>query len=316
MLRRPLRLAGVLVVLGALTAVALGASGGFASSHRRAAPEAQGSTSHSATPTETLPQCLKLLATLQTAGKRFREMRQDAVAKRTYLLTWSEFEGNPILAPVSRSEFTYLLTEKLFLRELSPKELAQLVREARSQTAENLKALTKYIDDNAKRVQAQQKRCDALRKGGTPKPPPPPPAAGTFTLQPGLTEVKNFNPTQQKIDATGGTASLDTCAAGTGCQGARIKASYVFKVPAKLVAGSKAEVTVGLTVSIEPRQPLAYQISVIAPDFRKDLPVNFPDHPSDSATYEIPVAASLKTAEELTIVIGFDQASVTYHYRK
>jgi hypothetical protein len=55
---------------------------------------------------------------------------------------------------------------------------------------------------------------------------------------------------------------------------------------------------------------------VIAPDFRKDVPVNFPDHPSAVGNFTIPIAASLASSSELTITIGIDQGQVIYHYRK
>jgi hypothetical protein len=68
--------------------------------------------------------------------------------------------------------------------------------------------------------------------------------------------------------------------------------------------------------SVEPKQPLGFQITVIAPGFRKDPPVHFPEQPSLSATYKFPIAASLANSAELTILIGFENAQVIYHYRK
>jgi hypothetical protein len=88
-------------------------------------------------------------------------------------------------------------------------------------------------------------------------------------------------------------------------------------VPKTLVAGQKAQVTIGLTIeSVEPRQPLSLQISVLAFGVRKDLPVSYLEQPSRSATYSIPFSAGLATAKENTITIGIDQGQIIYHYRK
>jgi hypothetical protein len=132
--------------------------------------------------------------------------------------------------------------------------------------------------------------------------------AATFKLV--RTEVKNAAPGFLTIDPAG--SAKYTSPPG----GAVIKTSYLWKVPSTLVTGSSAKVSVGITVSIEPSQLLAQQITVIAPDFRKDVPVNFPDHPSAVGNFTIPIAASLASSSELTITIGIDQGQVIYHYRK
>jgi hypothetical protein len=67
---------------------------------------------------------------------------------------------------------------------------------------------------------------------------------------------------------------------------------------------------------VKPVQPLALQISVLAPDFRKDLPVHYPDTPSASTTSKIPISAGYANASELVIVIGLDQGQIIYHYRR
>ena len=95
------------------------------------------------------------------------------------------------------------------------------------------------------------------------------------------------------------------------------KASYTFKVPKTLVPGQKAQVSIGLTIeSVEPRQPLLLQISVLAPGLRKELPVQYLEQPSRSATYTFPIPAGEKSASELLIIIGLDQGQVIHHYRK
>jgi len=144
----------------------------------------------------------------------------------------------------------------------------------------------------------------------TGKPKPKSPAAGTFRLV--RAEVTNAAPNELKINAPAGTARWDHC-----CDGGGWKAVYRFKVPKTLVAGRTATVSVSLRFeSVEPKQPLGLQISVLAPDFRKDLPIHFPERPSGSATYKVPISAGYATAGELTIVIGFEQGQVIYHYRR
>jgi hypothetical protein len=136
------------------------------------------------------------------------------------------------------------------------------------------------------------------------------PATTTFRLL--RTEAKNADPAHLTINGTAGTARWDCCPGST-----MWKTSYTFKVPKTLVPGQKAEVSIGLTIeSVEPRQSLALQISVLAPGLRKELPVQYLEQPSRSARYTFPIPAGEKSASELLIIIGLDQGQVIYHYRK
>jgi hypothetical protein len=134
-------------------------------------------------------------------------------------------------------------------------------------------------------------------------------AGTTFTLGPGLTKVENFDPTRLKINAQ--TAHRECCPGG-----ATQTWDYNWKVPSTLVTGKTATLAVGLSVSIVPSQLADGQIRVVAPDFVKDLQVNFPAKPSASATYKVPIAKSLASAKELFVQIRFEYGVVTYYYRK
>jgi hypothetical protein len=135
----------------------------------------------------------------------------------------------------------------------------------------------------------------------------------TFTLRPALTEVKNAWPTELTINAAGGNAVWDHTKSG----GATWNATYTFKAPATLVPGKTATMPFGMSIqAVNPPQPLALQISVLGPGFRKDLPAHFPDNASVSASAVMPIAASYATATELTITVGIDQGQIIYHYKR
>jgi hypothetical protein len=83
-----------------------------------------------------------------------------------------------------------------------------------------------------------------------------------------------------------------------------------------LTPGKSAEVTVGLKVSnVEPEQPLFVQMTVHAPDFAQAVSVHYPSPAENEKTFTIPIAASYKDANDLTITIGVESAQVIYHYR-
>jgi hypothetical protein len=313
MFRRPLRpLLLALLVLGVLAVAVFGASGGLASSQRPSAPTSVGSNHQPNAPAETIQQCLKRLAGIQAQLNHFKKLRKDALEKRIYLYTIARVSGNPIFVAVSVTEFKSLVTAELLAGDLSPKQLLQLVREMREMTVDNLRALGDYIAGFNADAAKQKKHCDALRQGGTtPKPPPPP--AGTFTLEPGLTEVKNPNSNELTIDAAGQKAVDDNTHSG----GAQWLVDYSWKVPQTFTPGKTSQITIGADIkSVNPSQPLGVQITAFAPDFAKAVQAHWPDTPSNSMTFDVPIAEDQKDSNEITVTIGVISASIVYHYRK
>jgi len=134
--------------------------------------------------------------------------------------------------------------------------------------------------------------------------------AGTFVLA--STKVTNVNPKELKINAAGGTATLDHC-----CDGGAWKVVYGWKVPSTLTAGKSSSLSMSLKVlSIEPNQPIALQMTAIAPDFRQDLPVTYPNPASASKTYAMPLLASQAVSKEVVVYVGWENAEIKYTYRR
>lgn len=133
----------------------------------------------------------------------------------------------------------------------------------------------------------------------------------TLTLVPSLTKITNPNAPELTIDAAGGIAVWDHPR-----DGGQWKVRYTFKVPQRITAGKKAKVTVGMQVSnVNPEQPILFQMGVRAPDFAQAFSIHYPNPASGSKTFKIPISASY-SAKELTIIISFVSAEVTYVYRR
>jgi hypothetical protein len=319
MLRRPPRIVRALLVLTVLAVAVFGASGGFASSHKPGSSAPPTSSSQPNAPAETIQKCLKTLAGLQAQLNHFKKLRKDALEKRIYLYTIARVSGNPIFVAVSVAEFKSLVTAELLAGDLSPKQLLQLIREMREMTVDNLQALGEYIASFNADAAKQKKHCDALRQGGTtttPKPPPPP-AAGTFTLRPALTEVKNPNANELHIDTAGTAVDDHTGPNGGAGKGGEWKVKYSWEVPQTLTPGKTSKLTIGLEFeSVNPSQPLGMQIGALAPDFVGAVQAHWPDTPSSSKTYDVLIHESQKDSPDIAVTIGMLSANVIYHYRK
>jgi hypothetical protein len=149
-------------------------------------------------------------------------------------------------------------------------------------------------------------------------PPAPTGQAGSFVLAPQLTEVKNPNAPELKIEATAGTADWNhTGQYGGAGNGGDWMVHYTFRVPGTLIAGKSASITLGLAASnVNPVQPNTFQISALAPDFAQALSITYPNPASLSKPYTVPISAGYKDAKEITITIGVVSAQVVYHYKR
>jgi hypothetical protein len=67
---------------------------------------------------------------------------------------------------------------------------------------------------------------------------------------------------------------------------------------------------------VNPSQPLGFQITAFMPDFAQAVQAHWPETPSASKTFTIPVAADQKDSQEIVVTIGVLSGSVQYHYRK
>jgi hypothetical protein len=149
---------------------------------------------------------------------------------------------------------------------------------------------------------------------GKPKPKPATTTtagAVTFTLvQP--PKVTNLNAKELTIQAAAGTATLNHC-----CDGGKWKSEYAWRVPKTLTAGKAASITLSVTLSdVDPQQPINEQISALAPDFRQDLAIHYPDRPSATKTYPVPISASQAAAKEILVYVAFVNAEIRYTYRR
>lgn len=137
-----------------------------------------------------------------------------------------------------------------------------------------------------------------------------PKARGTFTLA--ATRVTNVNQRELTIDAAGGKATLNHC-----CDGGAWKTDYSWKVPKTITAGKSSSITLGIKLyDMNPPQPNSEQISAVAPDFRQDLPIQYPDRPSATKTYSMPLAESQAGQKEIFVFVGFPNGEVRYTYRR
>ena len=101
------------------------------------------------------------------------------------------------------------------------------------------------------------------------------------------------------------------------CDGGAWKVDYSWKVPQTVTPGKSIEITIGIKFeSVNPSQPLGMQISALAPDFAQAVQAHWPDSPTVSKTYTVPIAADQKDSSDVAMTIGFVSSGVVYHYRK
>ncbi len=163
-----------------------------------------------------------------------------------------------------------------------------------------------------RKTSAAQPRCT---KSGTSQQPPKP-AAGSFVLT--SNKVTNPNAPELTIDAAGGKALWNhTGQYGGAGKGGEWKVDYTFKVPQTLVAGKTYTLTLALVVSnVVPVQPLLIEFGARAPDFVGRASANYPNPPSDSKTFTVPLSAGYGDFKEIVIIVGINSAEVTYVYRR
>ncbi len=144
----------------------------------------------------------------------------------------------------------------------------------------------------------------------------PKPAAGSFVLT--SNKVTNPDAPEVTVDAAGGKALWDhTGQYGGAGKGGEWKVDYTFKVPQTLVAGKSYTLTLALVVSdVVPVQPLLIEFGARAPDFVGRASANYPNPPSDSKTFKVPLSAGYADFKEIVIIVGIGSAEVTYVYRR
>jgi hypothetical protein len=206
-----------------------------------------------------------------------------------------------------------LLLLKYALGEISARQLSKALVSLAVSAGKTKRAVAKLVIEAQREVDKLRDVCAAMiaKQKGT-KPPPPPPSATTFSLQPGLTKVTNTHAPELKIDATGLSALEDHC-----CDGGGWKVEYSWKVPETITPGKAIQLTIGIKVlSVNPNQPVGFQITALAPDFAQAVQAHWPDTPSASKTFTVPIAADQKDSSDIAITIGFVSSGVVYHYRK
>ncbi len=146
---------------------------------------------------------------------------------------------------------------------------------------------------------------------------PPRPAAGSFVLT--STKVTNPSAPEFKIDAAGGKALWNhTGQFGGAGKGGEWKVDYTYKVPQTLVAGKSYTLTLALVITnVLPVQPLLVEFGARAPDFLGRASANYPNPPSDTKTFTVPLSAGYKDFKEIVIVVAFNSIDeVSYTYRR
>jgi hypothetical protein len=138
----------------------------------------------------------------------------------------------------------------------------------------------------------------------------------TFTLVD--VKVKLLTGPELTVDGPGGKATWDhTGQYGGAGKGGEWKIEYTWKVPKTLTAGKAASVSLALkALMVEPPQPLFVQMSALAPDFRQDLSINYPNPAQAAKTYSVPISSGYATAKDLWMLISLGGAEITYTYRR
>ena len=117
-------------------------------------------------------------------------------------------------------------------------------------------------------------------------------AATSFVLDPALTTVTNPNSAELTITPTAGGQAIDdhTGANGGAGNGGDWKVEYHWTVPAALVPGKTAAISLQIIVDSEnPPQPNGYQMGALAPNFAQSLPCHYPEQSSCSKTFRLSV---------------------------
>jgi hypothetical protein len=89
-------------------------------------------------------------------------------------------------------------------------------------------------------------------------------------------------------------------------------------VPQTLVAGKSYTLTLALVITnVLPVQPLLVEFGARAPDFVGRASANYPNPPSDTKTFTVPLSAGYKVFKEIVIVVAFNSIDeVSYTYRR
>ncbi|MGZ8794705.1 MAG: hypothetical protein ACXW0F_08700 [Gaiellaceae bacterium] len=154
------------------------------------------------------------------------------------------------------------------------------------------------------------------KNAGSKAKPAPPTQTGSFVLA--STKVTNPGAPEFTIDAAGGKAVWNhTGQFGGAGKGGEWKVDYSFKVPKTLVAGKSFSLTLALVISnVLPVQPLLVEFGARAPDFGGRASANYPNPPSDTKTFAVPLSAGYKNSKEVVVVVAFNSIDeVIYTYR-
>jgi hypothetical protein len=310
--RRSLALRG-LICACLISGVSLGVSGAFASGR------------HAGDLGDQIRKCKQNLQDAQNDLRSAKELEALVARKTKVPAAARKFLGDelPALVVVSglggvagamvdaQAHIRFLLL-KYALGEINARQLSRAFVTLAVSAGKTKRAVAKLVVEAQREVDKLRDVCAALIAKQKGKKPPPPPSATTFTLQPGLTKVTNTHAPELKIDATGLSALEDHC-----CDGGGWKVEYSWKVPETITPGKAIQLTIGIKVlSVNPNQPVGFQISALAPDFAQAVQAHWPDTPSASKTFTVPVAADQKDSSDIAITIGFVSSGVVYHYRK
>ena len=143
-------------------------------------------------------------------------------------------------------------------------------------------------------------------------------AATSFVLDQALTTVTNPNSAELTITPTAGGQAIDdhTGANGGAGNGGDWKVEYHWTVPATLVPGKTAAISLQIIVDSEnPPQPNGYQMGALAPNFAQSLPCHYPEQSSCSKTFDYPFLADEAGASDVAVSVGMLSAQVVFHYR-
>jgi hypothetical protein len=306
----------IAIAAAAISLVSLAASGALASGRQPAAPASGGAARVAKDDVLTLQK--KLAACRQEVADDREAIGYAesflALAKRNRLVAVSAFGGTPIFVTVAAVRDALIL--RYVTGEITKAQLATKLHQLALQAAATLKKLTALIAEAHDARDADEGRCAKLAEqlnqaqsggggggggGGT----------VTFTLQPGLTEVKNTHQSELTIDPAGRKAHF------VASSGAIWKSDYSWKVPTTITPGKSIQITIeDKILSIVPDQPLTDYMSAFAPDFAQQIQSHWPDNPDVSKTYTVPIAADQKDSSDIAITIGFISSGVTYHYKK
>ena len=140
-------------------------------------------------------------------------------------------------------------------------------------------------------------------------------AAGTFVL---VSSTLTDNPYGKEVSATAapsGSATWNAAATGP-----RWTTQYAWKFPSTLTPGKAFTISMSIkTVSVVPSQPLADQMTALAPDFRQDLTTQYPGQPSATRRTRFRSRRSTRTDPNnkmIKLYVGFAHATVVFTYKR